>query len=83
MRKQELVQLHTLCDALREYLVERRDAPPGAFHAYDEQGILPAAIHRNKQVHEEALHLLLDGLTAAVDAEPASVPREASPEGNE
>lgn len=83
MRKQELVQLHTLCDAVRSHLEARRDVPPGTFCAYDETDVSPAAIHRHKRAHRDALDHLLDGLVAVADADHPPVKRDASPGSDE
>jgi hypothetical protein len=72
MRKQELVQLHALCDAVRTYLETRRDVPSEAFRAYDEDHVSPTALHCPKRVHEESLGRLLDGLVTAVDTDSSS-----------
>lgn len=78
MRKQELVQLHALCDAVRTYLETRRDVPSEAFRAYDEDHVSPTALHRPKRAHQESLGRLLEGLVAAVDANSATVRSDAS-----
>jgi hypothetical protein len=69
MRKQELVQLHALCDAIRSSFEQQQEVPSELFRAYDRDSVPPTAIHRNKQAHEEALHRLLDGLVAVTDVD--------------
>jgi hypothetical protein len=66
MRKQELVQLHALCSQVRRYVERRYDLPEGAFDRYDRADVLPMAIHRKKEVHEDALDRLLSDLRAAL-----------------
>ena len=72
MRKQELVQLHALYVVVRDRLEEHRDAPTEAFRSYEEYGVTPTAIHRNKQAHREAIDRLFDGLSAVIETDRSS-----------
>lgn len=67
MRKQELVQLHALCVLIRHHLEGQYKFSADAFHAYDEYGVSPAAIHRRKEIHETALFHILDGFNGVLD----------------
>ena len=82
MRKQELVQLHALYVVVRARFEEHRDTPPEAFRSYEEYGVTPTAIHRNKQAHKEAIDRLFDGLSAVIETDRSSK-RRADPSGGD
>lgn len=67
MRKQELVQMHALCVLIRDHFEEEHGVPTDVFHDYDEYGVTPAAIHRRKDIHKNALFRLLVGFSEVFD----------------
>lgn len=67
---QELIHLHALLLETREYLEREDNVPYGAFDSYDAQPIRPSHIHRQKNVHMNAIGLLLDGLDNCVQPHP-------------
>lgn len=85
MRKQELVHLHALCSLIRSHVEARADPPPGTFDDYEELGVAPTTIYRQKRAHRRAVLQLLDDVTSAIPAEElpqATASTETSPEGD-
>lgn len=68
MRKREYVYLHALFHEVRRDLRETGDVPAEAFDAYESYGVGPAAVHRGKDAHREAIRRCLDGIVATIDA---------------
>lgn len=66
MQKQELVHLHALFHEVRVYLEGENAVGPEAFAAYDAQVRRPNHVYRGKDVHENAIGLLLDGFDHSV-----------------
>lgn len=67
MRKNEYLHLHALFVELRWYLGESGPVPVGAFTAYDEYGVSPTEIHRQKAQHHEALNRLRNGVQRTIE----------------
>lgn len=66
MRKQELVYLHGLLRAVREYY-EHETGEPVVTPEYDACNVSPSAIHRSKAAQEEAVRTLLAELVEAME----------------
>lgn len=71
MRKQELIHFHALATVIREFIAERETVGPDAFLKYDQKGIRPTSVHRNKTAHKESLQLLLVGILRSIGYVPA------------
>lgn len=67
MQKQQLIHLHRLGVALREFLDEHEDLPPEVTQDYDALNVDPTALNRPKDAHREAFSVLLADLTNAID----------------
>ena len=77
MRKTELVHVHALLAQVRCEFEAREEIRGDVFSAYEAYGVAPVAINQQKEHHQRAIALLLDGFRLArerghVDLEDAS-----------
>lgn len=73
--KQEYIHLHGLLKEVADYAEEELDTPYEElediekYQIYEELGVKPTAIHKNKSDHQQALFLLADSITDFLDGE--------------
>lgn len=73
--KQEYIHLHDLLAEIGNYVEQELDTPyeeleeVEKYQLYEELGIKPTAIHKNKSDHKEALFLLADSITDFLEGE--------------
>lgn len=73
--KQEYIHLHGLLKEVGDYAEEELDTPyeeledVEKYQLYEELGVKPTAIHKNKSDHEEAVFLLADSITDLLEGE--------------
>lgn len=67
--KQEYIHLHHLLSEIADYVEQELDKPYEEleelekYQIYDELGVKPTALHKNKSDHKEAVFLLADSIT--------------------
>lgn len=73
--KQEYIHLHCLLAELVEYTGQHLDRPyeeleeTEKYQIYEDLGIEPTAIHKNKSEHKEAVFKLADSITDFLEGE--------------
>lgn len=75
MRKADLLGIHRELHQIRQALVSAGVVEEAAFNAYDQLGVTPLSLHRDRAAHERALAHLAVSIRRALSVEDPSILR--------